>query len=320
MIKQELFQHQKVVYQVLENALNKQTLGHAYLFVGEKGTPTKECAYLLIQSLLCEHANPFACEVCADCERVMHQNYSDMIYIDGNDKSIKKEDILHIQHQFNQTNLEKKGKKVYILDGVENATITALNALLKFLEEPQNDTIAILIASSKERVIETISSRCQIIQFHQHDTKELYDEIKDDYDLLNAYLLSKLCSNKEQVKNLYEEEEFQHACIVFETFLEKIKISKALAGVYLQNEGFKKSKKDEKKIFKYFLFMLESALRDSYRMDNNKLTHIWGKNAQFMVQLNREKLLQNVVECKDKIIRSVNILLLVDQFIYLWED
>lgn len=320
MFQEELKQQQKVVYQVLLNALNKNELGHAYLFIGESGTPKKETAYLLIQSLLCEHASPFACEKCSDCLRVQHHNYSDMIYIDGNEKSIKKEDILRIQHQFNQTNKEIRGKKAYILDGIENATDTALNALLKFLEEPQNDTIAILIASSTERVLHTISSRCQIIQFHKHDMDALYDEIKEEYTPLESCILSKLCTNKEQVKSMYEEEEFNDACIVFETFLEKVKKSKALAGVYLQNEGFKKSKRDEKKVLYYFLFMLESALRDSYHMDEDNLSRKWGKNVQFMVQLNREKLLQNVVECRDKIIRSVNILLLVDQFIYLWED
>lgn len=67
-------------------------------------------AILLAQSILCGQ-DGFACEACETCQRVKENNYSDMIIVDGKNKSIKKPDILHIQEEFTKTALEIKGKK-----------------------------------------------------------------------------------------------------------------------------------------------------------------------------------------------------------------
>ncbi len=320
MMKQTLQNNHKIAYQILENALRNQTLGHAYLFVGEKGTPIKETAILLMQSVVCRFANPFACEVCADCKRIVHENYADLIHIDGSTQTIKKEDILNIQQQFSQTSQEMRGKKIYFLEAVERSSDSALNALLKFLEEPQTDTIAILSASSSERVLPTIQSRCQIIQFHKVNHKPLFDTLCQTMDTQQASILAKLCSQKEQVDALLAEEEYLRAKEVFHHFCENIQVNKQIAGLFLQIEGVKKGKLDEKKVFLYVLEMLEIAIRDTYRYSLQQFGDIWGKNNEFMVQLNREKILRNIVECKDKIIRSVNIELLTDEFMYRWED
>ena len=54
----------------------------------------------------------FACETCDTCQRVLHNEYADMIYIDGTTTSIKKDDIIKLQEAFNKTGLEEKGKKI----------------------------------------------------------------------------------------------------------------------------------------------------------------------------------------------------------------
>ena len=138
MFKERLCKQQPIAYQTLENALCQDRLAHAYMFNGPSGTGKKEAAYLLAQSILCD-AEGFACESCAICQRVLHDEYSDMIYLDGSTKAIKKEDIMKLQSAFSKTGLEGKGKKIYILDHAENATVDALNSLLKFLEEPNSD-------------------------------------------------------------------------------------------------------------------------------------------------------------------------------------
>ena len=54
-------------------------------------------------------------------------------------------------------------KKVYIINGVENLNIAASNSILKFLEEPEENIIAILVCDNINNVLETIISRCQVI-------------------------------------------------------------------------------------------------------------------------------------------------------------
>ena len=59
MFKERLCKEQPIAYKILENALISEHYAHAYLLVGEKGTPKKETAILLAQSLLCdEKASP----------------------------------------------------------------------------------------------------------------------------------------------------------------------------------------------------------------------------------------------------------------------
>ena len=55
MNKEQLKKNQPIVYRTLSNALQKNRLAHAYLFSGPKGSPTKEVALLLAQSLACTH-------------------------------------------------------------------------------------------------------------------------------------------------------------------------------------------------------------------------------------------------------------------------
>ncbi len=319
MIKQKLHKHQPQVFQTLHNALDTQSMAHAYLFVGEEHTMKLDVAYLLVQSTLCPNADPFACEVCESCMRVKEKNYADLIYVDGYDKSIKKENIIEIQQQFSKTNVEEIGRKVYILDGVEKASESSMNTLLKFLEEPQSDTMAILIANHSDRVLNTIASRCQIIQFIKQTQEGLCVLLEKETSKLEAYILSSLCSDIQSAMEMMESEEFQHAMYLYPLFLEKVRKNKNVAGVFLQSTGFSKSKRDDKKVFLYFLNIMERMVKDSFHLDCTQYLDIWGKCGENMLQLKRDKVLNVVVECKDKIVPSVNILLLVDQFIYLWE-
>lgn len=87
---EELKKHQKIAYRILFNALSSGQLAHAYLFTGEQGTPKLETAYLLVQSLVCKEDGIFACEKCDACQRVLHDGYADLIYVDGKKTSIKK--------------------------------------------------------------------------------------------------------------------------------------------------------------------------------------------------------------------------------------
>lgn len=318
MILEDLKKNQKVAYRILENALLKNQLAHAYLFTGEKGTPKLESAYLLVQSLVCENEG-FACETCEMCQHIVNGGYADLIYVDGKSKSIKKGDILNIQERFSKTRLETLGKKVYILDGVENATPEALNSLLKFLEEPESDTIAILISEHSDRILETIVSRCQNIPFYKNNTAELEKELQKEMDRCEAHILSHTCVNKEQALKRFESDEFQHAFYLFENFLAEYEQLPAYAKVFLQNEGFNKSKRDDRAVFSSFLDMIILLCRDGYLYDEQEIEGIWGKSGKIMLKLEMDKLHRVSAEIKDKIVRSVNIPLLVDQFLYKWE-
>jgi DNA polymerase-3 subunit delta' len=82
MIKDLLKKTQPVVYQALENALKNRHVSHSYLFLGPAGTPKKQTAVLMAQSLLCEKArDDFACEECGTCRRVAAGEHLDVVLL-----------------------------------------------------------------------------------------------------------------------------------------------------------------------------------------------------------------------------------------------
>lgn len=318
MFKDILKEQQPVVYHTLKNALENDKLAHAYMFSGGYGTPKKETAYLLAQSILCDEEG-YACETCSTCERVRNNEYADLIYLDGTDVSIKKDDILKLQTAFHKTGLEAKGKKIYILDHAENATPDALNSLLKFLEEPTNDMIAILIVESIDRVLPTIVSRCQNIPFIPLSAKHCFATVKEELNELDAYILSSFIRQKEDILQASESEDYQHALYVFKGLMERYVISPYQALLFLQVEGFPaKQKKYGKQAFSYLIDMLHLFFKDCMR-NNRQLQDEWYVRYMNLVrQKNYDyvKLLQILMQTKDKLLRSINLQLLADQLLY----
>lgn len=318
MFKDVLREQQPVVYHILENALKLDKLAHAYLFYGPSGTMKKEAAILLAQSLMCE-VDGYACEACATCKRVAHREYADMLYIDGAETSIKKDDIIKLQRNFNKTGLEQKGKKVYILNHAENATPDALNSLLKFLEEPTNDMVAILLVEQIDRVLPTIVSRCQNIPFTALGVQQCFQLVKDDLEELDAYMLSHIVRQKNAILEASESDDYQHAMYLFKGVLERWQKSPNDALLFLQLEGFpSKQKKYGKVALSYLIDMLSIFFHDCMKVEFNIQNDWYRKHARMMQQdvLHNIHILQVLMQTKDILLKSVNLQLLVDQMIY----
>ena len=156
--------------------LTHDQLAHAYLLTGESGTPLKETALLLAKSILCDHPNPLADEECVTCQRIDHDEYPDFIFLNGEEDSIKKEEIKDTLTLFQKTPLERKGIMIYVIHLVENMTPEAVNSLLKFLEEPSPSTYAILTTQNEDKVLPTIISRCEKLRLILTPRKEVYNE------------------------------------------------------------------------------------------------------------------------------------------------
>ena len=99
----------------------------------------------------------------------------DLIVVSGENGTIKAEEVELIKERFKTTSL-LNSKRIYIINGIEKLNMYAANKLLKFLEEPEENIIAILITENKNNVIETIISRCFNIRFFVNVDKHSYDE------------------------------------------------------------------------------------------------------------------------------------------------
>ena len=99
----------------------------------------------------------------------------DLIIVNGDNGTIKTEEIESIKERFKTTSL-LNSKRIYIINGIEKLNMYASNKLLKFLEEPEDDIVSILITENKNNVIETIISRCFNLRFFVNDNNSSYDE------------------------------------------------------------------------------------------------------------------------------------------------
>ncbi|HBS10771.1 MAG TPA: hypothetical protein DEA28_03510 [Firmicutes bacterium] len=164
-IDEYLEKNQPIPYKIFKNSLERNSFFHAYLLNGALGTPLLEIAKFLAKSMICKNRNPFACNICTTCNRIDNNHYGNLIIIDGKLNTIKKDDINNIIDIFSNTSSERNEYKIYIINLIENMTVDASNALLKFLEEPPENTYAILTTENKFKILPTILSRTEIINF-----------------------------------------------------------------------------------------------------------------------------------------------------------
>ena len=169
---------QEVVSRTLTNAIKNNKIVHAYLFCGPRGTGKTSSARILAKSLNCEvgiTAEP--CGKCVSCISVTEGNSLDVIEIDAasHRKVEDAEDLI------NRVNLGTYGSryKIYIIDEVHMLTDHAFNALLKTLEEPPKNVVFILATTEEYKVIPTIISRCQKLDFKAVSLKDLGLRVED---------------------------------------------------------------------------------------------------------------------------------------------
>ena len=92
MIKDDLFKYEPTVMQSLTNALKSSRLAHTILLSGPKNPLKLKLAYLLSAVIVsCE--KEFPDDDGNTLRRIMSDDYPDVIYVDGNKATIKKEDI-----------------------------------------------------------------------------------------------------------------------------------------------------------------------------------------------------------------------------------
>ena len=263
-----LEQKQPFVWKTFLSEKTEGRLGHAFLLSGEAGTPLKETAFFLAKSLLCDHPQPLADETCRTCQRVDHGNFSDLLFLDGSEGSIKKEEIEDLVGGFTKTAVEDKGIMIYIIHLVENMTPEAVNALLKFLEEPSTRTFAFLTTENEARILPTIVSRCETMRLLLRPRKEVIAEaVEAGVPLKDAEVLSYFCNSTELVKLEAESSDYEGARQAFELALDALRGPRS-AIIY----GFEKNiipLVKGKETGRYFLDMLSLAFKDLIALENH---------------------------------------------------
>lgn len=203
---------QRKFFDYIENSIiNNNRISHAYLIetkcYKDYDKVIKEFIRLILEK------NKTRDEIENIDNMLDNNDYPDLNYIYPDGASIKKEQLLNLENEYMKKSM-LDNKLIYVIDPADKLNQSSANTILKFLEEPPEDVVAILITENKYTVLETIVSRCQILSLVNNIQEELNEEILEFVNDMNLpknilikydYYLEKIFSDRVVALNSLKE-------------------------------------------------------------------------------------------------------------------
>ena len=165
------------VVRTLRNAIARNRIAHAYLFVGPRGTGKTSTARIFAKALNVtggpkadfDPQDPIA-------QSIADGSCLDVIEIDGASNN-GVEQVRELRDTVRYAPAQGRFK-VYIIDEVHMLSTAAFNALLKTLEEPPAHAKFIFATTEVQKVLPTIISRCQRFDLKPIPTELIVQRLK----------------------------------------------------------------------------------------------------------------------------------------------
>lgn len=164
---------QFLAYNLFVKDIENNCVTHAYLIDENNYSDSFKMVLSFVKSILCEnkYVDNSKCFDCSLCKRIDDGNYPELKIISADGMYIKKQQIIELQQEFSRSAVEGK-KRIYIIRDCEKMRTEAANSMLKFLEEPEDDIVAILMTNNINNVLPTIISRCKVIKLNNVSNQE----------------------------------------------------------------------------------------------------------------------------------------------------
>ena len=166
---------QTLFYEEITNSIENNKISHAFLIETNNYARKDELLIAFVKTLFKKYVSD---EEFENISNLIDENaFDDFMIIDADGAFIKKDQILDIKEKFKTTSLDNR-PRIYLIKNADKFNKYAANSLLKFLEEPEGNIIAILETSNRYRVMETIRSRCQIYSLLNKNNNVDVDDIE----------------------------------------------------------------------------------------------------------------------------------------------
>ena len=210
---EEYEKKEPIIYRQISNSI-KNGLSHAYLFELNDNAYAYEMIMSFVKKVLSNGDENIA-------KRIDDGNYSELKHIFPDGQLIKKEQLEELQKSFSTMSLEND-KRFYIIHDAEKLNVAAANSLLKFLEEPSDGIIAILLTNNINLMLKTIVSRCQILTFSKNKVEDYikFNQITSDITLHKLFFT--IWKNKDDLNEYHRN--FVKKVIEFINYYKKNKL------------------------------------------------------------------------------------------------
>lgn len=302
---------QKVSYKIIKNELENDKISHAYIIESNGYSKSFDFALSVVKYLFCpnHYTNNLKCNNCDQCSIIDKNEFLELNIIDASGMWIKKENIDELQELFSRKPIYGK-RKVYIINNAEKLNNSSSNSILKFLEEPSEGIIAILIVENINQLLPTIVSRCQKLSLNGSSI------IAEDNTIS---IIAHILKNKEEDVNLFIDNSSSTVIntINFIKYYEKNKLDTILFINNLWHKNFKE-KNDIYDSFSIMILFYKDILNyligekivvfKDYFDDIKEISSTNKKNIVI-------KKINVIMELRDLIKQNANINLLMDKLI-----
>ncbi len=257
-------------------------LAHAFLIE----TDNKKQAFLdvveLIKNLNCPEEFLEKCTNCNLCHLTTNLILPSLHVVNPDGQAIKKEQIENLKKEMQGIPFISK-YNIYVINDSELLNASSANAMLKFIEEPEDNILGFFITNNRENVINTVKSRCEIIRAtyqenNENNLKYYEDNYPDLYELAIIYLNTLEKEKKKSILN------------------NKIILDKKL------------ERNDYLILFKIILEIYNQSLEQKLSVDKLDIFNNYPKN-------NIYKRIKVIVDILDKLNYNANLNLLLDYFV-----
>lgn len=171
---------------------NSGKMPHSIILSGQKGIGKETFAYRVARFLFAaqngwvkDSSKIYLSEENPVFEKMEVGGFTDLKVIERelNSKTGKRANVIKVEQvrsvvEFFQTSSSEGGWRVVIIDEFETMNQNAANALLKTLEEPPSKTLFLLVCNNIDSVMDTIKSRCRIMNFSDLDSDVVFSVVK----------------------------------------------------------------------------------------------------------------------------------------------
>jgi DNA polymerase-3 subunit delta' len=176
--------------EILSSQVASGEVAHAWVLLGPAGAGKRPAALALAAALECTEQPFIGCGNCSACLRVLRRRFPDVHHIVPEGPLIPVDTIREqVIPEASRSPFEGR-YKVFVIEEADRMNDSAQNALLKTLEEPQPETVFILISDREEEVLDTIRSRCRVLRMDPVDEQTIVDLLTKEGAALETALLA----------------------------------------------------------------------------------------------------------------------------------